>query len=110
MEKLKTLKPVYAKKIATKDGHTFIRCITKVNNTFYNVKFTRDSNDSIKRVGVYEVVAPLKGLSIQESKPLSTGFKPNDTLWVRECDTIRQYSQDELNELDSKRVEDIFND
>lgn len=107
---LKTLKPVYAKKITTKDGKSFIRCLTKVNNTYYNVKFTQDSDNSIRKVGVYEIIVPLKGMSIQEAKPISTGFKPNDTLWIRECDEIRQYSQDELNELEYKRVSDIFND
>lgn len=111
MEKiLKTLKRVYAKKITTKDGKSFIRCITKVNNTFYNVKFTQDCNQSIKKVGVYELTVPLKSMGIQESKILPTGFKPNDTLWIRECEDIRQYSQDELDELGSKRVSDIFND
>lgn len=104
----RVIKKVFAKNVTTKDGKKFVSCQTKLNSTFYKVKFTADCEQQIKSYGVYDIYVCDRDISIERSKKQPDGFKPNDVIWIRNAQAIRKYTEDEIAEENKARYNDIF--
>ena len=63
----KTIK-IFTKECLTKDGKKFLTYSTKIKNTFYRVKFTRDVDTLPKKQGYYNLTFDTSYASIQKQK------------------------------------------
>lgn len=98
---------VYAKEINKKDGGTFLTYITKINNEWYRVKFTRDCDRVPHKRGAYTLQIATEDLSIQDG-PVKNGFKENDIIWVKHITDITKASDAELKARSAEKVNKIF--
>lgn len=111
MNEIQTIE-VYAKQIEH-NGKKFVVCGTKINNTYYKVKFRQDCKNAPRERGVYILTMNVvTSLSVQKGKHYvdSNGeYRQDcDTLWV--CDTIdiRKLTEEEMQARNKVTMEGVF--
>lgn len=101
---------ISAKEIKKKDGSgCFISCSAKIGNTWYRVKFTQDCERAPRKRGLYDITADDTAMSIQKGK-VKDEYTENDIIWVREIKHIRKYTNDELNAMNTEKLNKVFGD
>lgn len=99
---------ISAKEIKKKDGTgSFISCSAKIGEKWYRVKFTKDCERSPKKRGLYDLTVKSEHMSVQKGK-IKDGFTENDILWISEIETLRRYTEEELNEMNEAKLSEVF--
>lgn len=102
---------IYAKEIKT-EKNKFLTFTTRIKDTYYKVKFTREVRDIPAEKGTYELTIDLDNVSIQCGEVVTTKsgkqVQENDTLWIKHIVGIRKYTQDDYKEVNRLKVEELF--
>ena len=104
-------------KIATREikqeKNSFCASSTKIGNTYYKVKFTKECEKTPKKRGLYDLTIDIDKCSIENGKKYvneKTGFEgvSNPTIWVREIHNIRAYTEEELAAMNREKFAAVF--
>ena len=98
MESTKLNLTIYGKEVSTKEGNKFPVFSTKINDEYFKIAFTRECVNSPRSAGVYELTVDFRYINEVKSSYISdkTGKRGCSTLWVKNVDTIRKKTQEEL--------------
>ena len=89
------------------DKNTFIACSACINEKWYKVKFRKDCEVTPKTKGLYDLTVDLGNCTLQKGKPIEINGKTtyeNDTLWVSEVVELRKYTEDEIKEINRRKL------
>lgn len=106
----KTIK-IFTKECLTKDGKKFLTYSTKIKNTFYRVKFTRDVDTLPKKQGYYNLTFDTSYASIQKQKVdlANNAFQNyNDILWISQVEKLEEESVEEAKQRREEALKDVF--
>lgn len=110
MENVRTL-TIYAKEIK-KEKQSFIVCTAVIKDKWYKIKFTKDCEITPKTKGIYDLTINFDNCSRELGKPFKDangkkGISP-DIIWVRKCESLRKYTEEELKERNRVSMTDVF--
>lgn len=108
---IRTIK-IYAKEIK-KDKQTFTVCSGKIGENYYKIKFRKTCKNAPDEIGVYDLTVDLKNCSIEKGKPYTDKETKKQkigqaTIWVEKIEDLRKYSDEELQEISLKNLQEIF--
>lgn len=110
MENTRTI-TLHAQEIK-KDKQSFIACSAFINNKWFKIKFTKECEKAPKTIGLYELTINFDDCSLERGKPYTSksGRKgvSNDSIWVRNIEKIRKYTEDELKERNRNAMVEAF--
>lgn len=109
---IRTIK-LSAKEIKKTDGKgTFISCSAKIGGKWYRIKFTKEANGEPKKRGLYDLTVDDNNCSLQrgrvKTKADGTQYTENDIFWVNKIEALRQYTEEELAEMNRKTMDGVF--
>lgn len=99
---------LHAREIKT-DKNTFIATTAYFNGKWYKIKFRKECSVTPKTKGLYDLTVDLGCCTLQKGKVYEVsdtdGIKAeNDTIWVAEVVNLRQYSDEELKEINRAKL------
>ena len=103
---------VISAKEVTAEGKKFIACSAKIGNDYFKIKFRKECEKTPKKAGLYDLVIDEDKCSIQNGKKYTTkdGYEAvgNPVIWVGEVETLRQYTEAELAEINRAKFAGVF--
>ena len=94
------------------NNKSFISCSTKIGDTFYKVKFRKDCEKAPKKPCLYDITVDIDKCSIQNGKKYITkdGYEAigNHTIWVSEVMELREYTDEEMSEINRAKFDGVF--
>ena len=95
-----------------KDKQSFIACSAKIGEKWYKIKFTKEVKDAPDTRGLYDLTIDFDDCSVERGKPYTSknGKKgiSSDIIWVRHIVGLREYSAEELAEINRNELSEIF--
>lgn len=88
---------LHAREVKT-DKNTFIATTAYFNGKWYKIKFRKECAVTPKTKGLYDLTVDLGCCILQKGKAY------NDTIWVAEVVNLRQYSDEELKEINRAKL------
>ena len=94
------------------EKNSFIACSTKVGNSYFKIKFTKDCITQPRKRGLYDLTIDTNKCSIENGKKYinKQGFEAigQPTIWVKEAITLRAYTEEELAKINDEKFAQAF--
>lgn len=96
----------------THENQKFIACSTKIGDKYFKVKFTKDCATQPRKRGLYDITLNTDKCSIERGKKYinKQGYEAEGqpTIWVKEVDNLRAYTEEELNAINEAKFKAVF--
>ncbi len=95
-----------------KDKQKFVAASAEINGKWYKIKFTQNCEGIPKKKGLYELTFNVDNCSVEHGKLYTTKDgetkTANDVIWVKEIVKLREFTKEELEELNRLVFKEVF--